>query len=1382
MSSGDAQAQRTVDAAFADRYELCDELSSGPRRKAYLAEDRVLGRRVAIVLVTTDAPDGPLWSHALSAARTLARVSPHPNIVDLLDIGLVPGCVVLVTEFVSLTSLQTILRASGRLSVHDVIVLGRALCNALDRLHAINSTYGALRPECVLEARTSFKLDDTGLMDAEKRGTGEHDPDIVASYLAPEQIIGAATGPATDLYALGAVLYQALTGALPFRGDTPFAIRSQQLNTKPLAPSRLVPDCPFRLDQLLLSLLEFDPQGRPASAAAVAEALQAIADEGAAARQDVLSPLSQIARNTFVGRRRELGTFEDALRDAGRGTGSVILIEGGPGAGKSRLADEMATLARLRDAGALVGRCSEVDGAPAYWPWMEIGAGFRRTHDVEAVVRALGPEVHELQRVFPQFLGGRSAPPAADPPDPAQARFRLFEAAIEFMHLAASQRPIALFLDDAHRADESSLALLDLLARRVGGMRMVVVVSYRPPDESQKRFRAVLDRLRALPNARALSLAPFSEEDVRAYLVDATGVEPSAPSVVRLHELTDGNPFFLSETVNLLLTRGARDLAVDDEFPLPESVRAVLAERLTQATPDTVALLRIAAVEGREFHQRTLEQIAPAGVPEHLREAVDARLIEAGDGGRFRFAHALTRGVLFATIPAGEVDLLHGLVAVAIERTQDTGRPEVISRLAEHFALAARQDRRALGKAAHYLEEAARGAEVTFAWSEAVRHYDRWLALSAGDGVRLARVLEGKARAIRLAGMDPREAWRALMLAVSEYRSAGDPVGAARATLAALTMPTQPGRRRELADEALRDASSLDARVEGLLIVHRLRLRGLDPERAADLERRLYALRETAADAELEAHATLIEVDAAISSRRLDDAATLARVAAARYEALGDTNAAAAAVHSGYLALNLLGRLDESGDALQRLLLLATRARNWVVVGYAHMGLAGLHRTQGDVNAFAEAVTAIPEQNWTRRLYAAELAELAGDGERAAGLLPDPSLTAGVPAFDLIMRGARARILFHAGVLEKARSELDEWARVFSSVLSAGPTVIETMPETVAYPFPIESAIALADDCLVALGPDELARHALGLLEAAPHVRAAGESRGLDVLRGALARRLGDPEGARRWYQEGLAWAEGERCPLEVGRCLFGLAELAIQRHDEAEAVPLLDRAIGLFTEQNAGLYLTQALAARLDLGAPAGYGTTRRMSLLTQTARSDPLPEAAPDGTVTIMFTDIEASVRHTERLGDQRWLEVLHRHNAIVRAAVAAHHGFEVKTVGDAFMLAFGAVRDALACAVELQAELAASGLEISVRIGIHTGEPARVGGDFYGHHVNLASRITAAAAPGQILVSSVLRSIAEPAGDFRFRSAGTRRFEGIPQPQEVYLLDGPMPPRRE
>ena len=177
---------------------------------------------------------------------------------------------------------------------------------------------------------------------------------------------------------------------------------------------------------------------------------------------------------------------------------------------------------------------------------------------------------------------------------------------------------------------------------------------------------------------------------------------------------------------------------------------------------------------------------------------------------------------------------------------------------------------------------------------------------------------------------------------------------------------------------------------------------------------------------------------------------------------------------------------------------------------------------------------------------------------------------------------------------------------------------------------------------------------------------------------------------------------------------------------------------------------------------------TFGRIVSWVEAERPDLRRASAPDGTVTLLFSDIENSSRLTERLGDQRWLEVLNAHNTIVRAQLDEHGGYEVKSRGDGFMLAFPSARQAVMCAIDIQRALerrAANGeLPVRVRIGIHTGEAIQQDGDFYGRSVICAARIAAQAEGGEILISSLVKELVEGRGDIALREAGEFELKGL------------------
>jgi class 3 adenylate cyclase len=212
---------------------------------------------------------------------------------------------------------------------------------------------------------------------------------------------------------------------------------------------------------------------------------------------------------------------------------------------------------------------------------------------------------------------------------------------------------------------------------------------------------------------------------------------------------------------------------------------------------------------------------------------------------------------------------------------------------------------------------------------------------------------------------------------------------------------------------------------------------------------------------------------------------------------------------------------------------------------------------------------------------------------------------------------------------------------------------------------------------------------------------------------------------------------------------------------------PILGWGIGL------GCHAAPLLAGAGTRRAPREVMRPSTIGEVESSARSGRLdlrPAAAPDGTVTILFSDIEGSTELNARLGDVRWLELLRRHHAIVRREVLRHGAFEVKAQGDGFMIALPSARRAAHCALGIQQAIQAELGDhpdgpVRVRIGMHSGEAMRDDDDdFYGRNVSLAARIAEHARADEVLASAVVKQLAESAGDIRFTNERVVGLKGL------------------
>jgi hypothetical protein len=319
----------------------------------------------------------------------MGRLGDHPNVVTVFDIGEERGQPYIVSQYMAGGELRELLeRAENhRLPLEQALRIAEQVCQALEYAHGRGIIHRDLKPGNVWltqapssgsgQAQTA-KLGDFGLAVAMDRSRLTQVGMMMGTvaYMPPEQATGREADARSDLYSLGAMLYEMVTGLPPFLGDDAVAVISQHINTAPVAPSWHNPEVPRALEALILRLLAKAPEERPESAAAVAEELRRIRErtpEEAAVAQPTApaADLQAVAWGRFVGRRQEMDELKAALDNALSGRGSLVMLVGEPGIGKTRLAEEFGVYAGLRGAQVLTGRCYEGEVALPYRPFVE---------------------------------------------------------------------------------------------------------------------------------------------------------------------------------------------------------------------------------------------------------------------------------------------------------------------------------------------------------------------------------------------------------------------------------------------------------------------------------------------------------------------------------------------------------------------------------------------------------------------------------------------------------------------------------------------------------------------------------------------------------------------------------------------------------------------------------------------------------------------------------------------------------------------------------------------------------------------------------------------------------------------------------------------------
>jgi DNA-binding SARP family transcriptional activator/tetratricopeptide (TPR) repeat protein len=656
----------------------------------------------------------------------------------------------------------------------------------------------------------------------------------------------------------------------------------------------------------------------------------------------------------FVGRRDELGRLHHYFELAAEGHRQLVLLEGEPGIGKTRLALQFMAECEAAGALALYGRCDAETLTP-YQPFVEV----LRRYVARSSPDRLAPWKAELGRVVPELASGDTRPPEA------AERYRLFDAASEVLAELARAQPVVLVLDDLHWADTPTLLMLRQIVRSADASPVLIVASFRDTE----RPTALVDMLVQLRREHffeRIELRGLDEADA-ARMIEEFGPQGMPEHVNRaLWEETKGNPFFLEEMVRHLGTgtAGAKGNGAPWPIELPEGVREVIGRRLATLSERTSQVLTTAAVIGREFRIELLEAVGPHDedeLDEVVEESVTAHVIAEVPGvyGRCSFTHSLIRQTLYEGLTETRRARLHLRVGEALERLETGAGEPPLAELAHHFFLAPPQ--RGAPKAVDYAERAAQRAMGVLAYEEAARLYEvalRALDHAPADQERRCTLLIACGNAQTKAG-EGNAAHATFREAAGVARALGSPRLLAQAALGYGTAWQMAGG---VVDETL-----VDMLEEALEAVGRE-----DPALRARLLARLAIELSFSDQRERRAELSSEAVDIA---RRVGDTSGLGFALVARHWSLwGPTN-----VQERLAAANdLLGLAERSGDER-----LAMQGHRWRMIDLLELGDMDAVDIEIDAYAHSAARRKRLSDELYVQIYRAMRMLFAGDYEKA---------------------------------------------------------------------------------------------------------------------------------------------------------------------------------------------------------------------------------------------------------------------------------------------------------------------------------------------------------------------------------------------------------------
>lgn len=734
------------------QYEVMERIGGGGMGVVYRALDRRLQRHVALkFLPPVLSDDAELKRRFLQEATAIAALD-HPNVCTIFEVAEPEaGRLVIVMPYYDGETLKAKI-ARGPLPPAQAIDYALQIVAGLAHAHAAGVVHRDIKPANVIVTPDErVKILDFGVakVAAAKGGLTRTGAVLgTLAYMSPEQACGDPIDHRTDLWAVGAVLYEMVAGRQPFAADSMEALFYAIQWRDPAPLSALRPQVSPALEALIHRLLEKDPARRCQDARALLGELERLRAEVSAAPAE-LRPEAERSRSQapLVGRSAELARLSDLFRAACRGERRLVFVAGEPGIGKSSLVDLF--LRRVGGRGPVRsarGGCLDQRGAgEPYLPCLEAIGRLCRGPEGGEVIAALERYAPTWLAQMPSLLEGERLE-AVQRRAFAATRGRMLREMLEFLDAITVERPLLLLLEDLHWSDPSTLDLLTAIARRPEPAQLLVLGTYRPGDASEDLVR-LTRTLVAEGLAAELALEVWTEPEARAYLAArcAPGALSSDVADLLLRR-TGGHPLFMRSLLDdwqerAALVRDGGDRGPEADLGLlartvPASLRASIEQRLDGLPPADREVLEAASVAGSDFEAATVA--AALGLEEEAVEATLARLTRPGwviaqgttewaDGtltARYGFGHHLHQELLYARLPLSRRIRLHERIGRRLEAAHREHPAARATVLALHFSIA-RDDARAV----RYLKHAAEQAVGRSAYREAVGHLEAALEI-----------------------------------------------------------------------------------------------------------------------------------------------------------------------------------------------------------------------------------------------------------------------------------------------------------------------------------------------------------------------------------------------------------------------------------------------------------------------------------------------------------------------------------------------------------------------------------------------------------------------------------------------------------------------------
>ncbi|MFC1851151.1 tetratricopeptide repeat protein [candidate division CSSED10-310 bacterium] len=599
--------------------------------------------------------------------------------------------------------------------IRQILCLVRRLCAPLAFLHGEGMVHRDLKPEnIIIEKGEQPVLVDFGLMtqfsgrESREMLVVERGASGTVHYMAPEQIRGEFVDARADLYALGCILYELLIGHPPFMSGEPARIIHAHLNTIPTSLSKLRPEVSPELEAFILRLLAKEPRDRLGYADRVATMLARLGGEEGVVLTGP-QPRTYLYRSRFAGRTANVTQLRSYCSQTQQKKGSLILVGGESGVGKTRLVMEFGREAASQQMLVLTGECSTTAGRPleAFQGLLQKIADRCRQRGGAETDRLLGRRGKVLSLYHPALtnLPGQENYPEPVELNAAAAKLRLFSYLADTLTALTQDCPVLLIIDDLQWADDLVFGLLEFMVRTKSFERFAIIII------ATYRSEAVNDEIQHLINSPAVKSIHLERLDLEAtatIVSDMMAVTPAPRLFCRyLARQSEGNPYFIVEYLRTAVNQGlfSRDehgrwqvrreseddratMEMYESLSLPVSLQGLIEHRLAALPAEARKLVSAAAVVGREIRIQLLAEMMKQNhdtIFDLITDLADHQIMEKPTSHLIRFYHAKIREVALTQLEPEARRQLHQTAAVGLEKICGAECDDFLAELGRHW-------------------------------------------------------------------------------------------------------------------------------------------------------------------------------------------------------------------------------------------------------------------------------------------------------------------------------------------------------------------------------------------------------------------------------------------------------------------------------------------------------------------------------------------------------------------------------------------------------------------------------------------------------------------------------------------------------------------------